>query len=109
MKAIEEGVKPEFVNERLKELRSKRESLMKELEKTEEVKPFTYDKKNILNLIDLIKEKYEQLPDREKNNLLKIFIEKIVVQKNQLDIYYTFPEKKREMSAILYNTFPRHQ
>ncbi len=100
-KAIENGFSQKLLDERLKELNSKKEDLLRDLEllKSESVKP--YSEKEILGFANLIKEKMKSLTDEELNHYLKFFISAIKLTPEEMSVYFTFSLPEPTLSSFL--------
>ena len=100
-KAVENGFSQKLLNERLKELNSKKEDFLRDLEllKSESVKP--YSEKEISVFANSIKEKIKSLTDEELNHYLKLFICAIKVTPEDMTVYLTFTLPDSTLSSFL--------
>ena len=93
LKSIEEGVHEDLVAERINELKSKKEDLISKLEQIEGEVPYEFKEKDIESAVKIIQEGLSNSDSGKLNVFLKIFIDKVVVFKDRIEIFYTFPER----------------
>ena len=99
LKSIEEGVHEDLVAERINELKSKKEDLISKLEQIEGEVPYEFKEKDIESAVKIIQEGLNNSDSGKLNVFLKIFIDKVVVFKDRIEIFYTFP-KRSSISKI---------
>ena len=100
-KAVENGFNQNLLEERLEELKIKKEDLLNELEalKSEKAKP--YSEKDVVAFANSIKEKIKSLTDEELNHYLKFFIRTIKVTPEEMSVYFTFTLPDSTLSSFL--------
>jgi site-specific DNA recombinase len=93
LKSIEEGVYEDLIAERINELKNKKEDLISKLEQIEGEVPYEFKEKDIESAVKIIQEGLSNSDSGTLNAFLKIFIDKVVIFKDRIEIFYVFPER----------------
>jgi site-specific DNA recombinase len=93
LRSIEEGISEDLIAERLNELKSRKDDLTLNLGQIKERIPYKFEAKDIKETVKIIQEGLENADSGKLNAFLKIFVDKVVVFKDRIEIFYTFPEK----------------
>ncbi len=92
--AIENGFSEEILKERLNELKKRGSELNLSISKLDRNYEFNYTFKDVKKFAEEIRGLIHSLESRKINKILKIFINKILVYPDRLEILYTFNFKK---------------
>lgn len=94
---------------RINELQIKRDELNARLPQieNEEETPVEFMEEDIENVVKIIKEKLRDSDPPNINSFLKIFLDKITVLKDRVEIYYTFPQVDSSKVAFYNTTGPQ--
>ena len=100
LKSIEKGVDEDTAVPRINELKGKKETLISRLTQIEEEIPYEFNEKDIEEVVKIIQEGLSNSDSGKLNVFLKIFIDKVVVFKDRIEIFYTFPQVKNSQVAF---------
>jgi len=103
LKSIEKGVDEDTAVPRINELKEKKETLISRLTQIEEEIPYEFNEKDIEEVVKIIQEGLSNSDSEKLNVFLKIFIDKVMVFKDRVEIFYTFPQVDNSKVAF-YNT-----
>ena len=92
LKSLEKGVDEDTVIPRINELKEKKEALISRFSQIEDSIPCEFSEKDIEEVVKIIQDGLNNSEPERLNSFLKIFIDKIVIFKDKVEIYYTFPQ-----------------
>jgi hypothetical protein len=92
LKSLEKGIDEDTVIPRINELKEKKEALISRLIQIEDSIPCEFSEKDIEEVVKIIQDGLNNSEPERLNSFLKIFIDKIVIFKDKVEIYYTFPQ-----------------
>ncbi|MGC9125610.1 MAG: recombinase family protein, partial [Caldisericaceae bacterium] len=100
-KAVESGFNQKLLEERLEELKAKKDDFLNELESLRSEKAKPYSEKDVVEFTNSIREKMKSLGDEELNHYLKFFISSIKVTPEEMFVHFTFSLPEPTLSSFL--------
>ena len=100
-KAVEKGFSQKLLEERLKELKEKKDDLLNELDALKKEKVHHYSEKDVIQFANSMKEKISSLSDEELNNYLKLFIKGVKMTPKEMTVHFTFALPEPTLSSFL--------